>query len=119
MIDFDSFGKFADVAKPCGAAGRWFVTPHAVRQFAERALRMRLSNGPIPDKLHRKIVGLIARDSEGAHMLKQLRRDGCEMWRGPKPRRLRYVVDPRGFGLPVLVTVLPTFDEREVFARVR
>jgi len=44
----------------------------------------------------------------GAHFVRQ-QRNG-ELWRGPKPRRLRFIVSRDEPGLPQLVTVLFAFD---------
>jgi hypothetical protein len=92
---------FTASQEPSGAAGRWFVTPHAVDAYRERTGRRRMS--------YETALGEIVSDSERAHQVKTLR-SGAQLWRGPKPRRLRYIVMDDSPGLPVLVTVLGAFD---------
>jgi hypothetical protein len=86
-----------------GAAGRWFVTPHAARQFRDRAGWQRA------DDYESALVELID-ESRAAHFVKVLD-SGLELWRGPKPRRLRYIVGPGEGNLPALVTVLRSHDK--------
>lgn len=84
------------------AAGRWFIGPHSVRRYIER-VAPRLS---YEDALERMIS-----ESERSHYVRT-ERDGCELWRGPKPARARFIVQPQATGLPVLRTVLAEFDGR-------
>jgi len=84
-------------AKP--AKGRWFVTPHAVRQYIARVR---------PGLSYERALGELIRMSEGAHFVRE-QRNG-ELWRGPKPRRLRFIVCRDMPGKPQLVTVLFAFD---------
>jgi hypothetical protein len=79
-----------------GAVGPWFVTPHAVQRYIER-VDSSLS--------YEAALGRIISDSVNAHCVKKLD-DGAELWRGPKPRRLRYVVSPD----KQLMTVMFAFD---------
>lgn len=87
------------------AAGRWFITPHAVERYRER-----IEPGLTYDEALGRLVAL----SEGAHFVREkvtVDFGRVEIWRGPKPTRLRcYVVPGREGELDVLVTVLPTFD---------
>lgn len=78
--------------------GPWLITPHAVDRYVERV--MRVPRG-------RAVEDLIAMAAR-AHRVK-VRADGLWLWRGPKPRRLRLVVD-ESCDPPRLVTVLTTFD---------
>lgn len=102
------------------AAGRWFCSPHAVRRFARRVFGWRgTDDDPLPEALYRRAIAEIVTESEGAHFVKRYPlKEGhveADLWRGPKPRRLRYVVAVRlaeGGRLPTLITVLPRTDER-------
>lgn len=85
-----------------GASGRWFITPHAVEQFRERAAWQRAND------YETALVELID-ESRAAHFVKVLD-SGLELWRGPKPRRMRYLVGPGEGDMPALVTVLFAFD---------
>lgn len=86
-----------------GAVGRWFVTLHAVNAFRSRA-------GGASWMTYERALGEIINESTAARKLKDLD-SGAELWRGPRPRRLRYIVMPdERYGLPVLVTVLFAFD---------
>lgn len=83
-------------------AGRWFVTPHAVRRYQERHR---------PDASRVQALAELALWSEVAEMSGHTR-DGREEWRAPAwfPRSIRFVVSPspREEGdHPQLVTVLP------------
>ena len=84
------------------ASGRWFIGPHAVRRYIERVAPA-LS---YEDALERMIS-----ESEASHYVRK-ERDGCELWRGPKPGRVRFIVQPQIQGLPVLRTVLAEHDRR-------
>lgn len=89
--------------KASGAAPRWFVTPHAVGAFQRRA-------SGAGGMSYEQALGAIVNESRVAHKVKDLH-SGAELWRGPKPRRLRYIVAPDDtHGLPVLVTVLGSHD---------
>lgn len=79
-----------------GAVGPWFVTPHAVQRYIERVE---------PGLSYEVALGRIISDSAGAHRVKQLDQ-GAELWRGPKPRRLRYIVSPDN----QLITIMFAFD---------
>jgi len=79
------------------AAGRWFVTPHAVARYRERV---------DPDLSYEEALGRIIRDSERAAYVRPAL-DGREEWRSPE--RVRYVVaPPNGSGpLPSVVSAMP------------
>jgi hypothetical protein len=80
------------------------VTPHAVERYIAR-VRTGIE--------YRRALGELISMSERAHFVKT-RRDGYELWRGPPPRRLRFVVGSNMPGKPQLLTVLFAFDrERE------
>lgn len=55
---------------------------------------------------YEQALGAIIADSERAHRV-HVQDSGHEVWRGPRPRRLRYVVEPSRIPgeLPALVTV--------------
>ena len=77
------------------AAGRFFITPHAVQRYRERAAR---------SISYETALAELIQQSECAHRVKPMR-DGAELWRGPKPLRLRMIVMPQKAGLPQLLTV--------------
>jgi hypothetical protein len=79
-------------------AGRWFVTPHAVKRYRERVDR-----GVTYEVALARLVEM----SEVAHRV-SVRPDGVEVWRvGRRFGRVRFCVQPAGEGLPQLLTVLP------------
>jgi len=84
------------------AKGRWFVTPHALARFRELV--------PLDDT---RALSALIRESETAHIVRQLDNGACVM-RGPRPHRLRFIVRPapEPGSLPQLVTVLPTYGSR-------
>ncbi|HTQ79796.1 MAG TPA: hypothetical protein VMM92_07355 [Thermoanaerobaculia bacterium] len=79
------------------AAGLWFITPHAVHRYIER-FAPRLS--------YEEALADLIRASHEARRVKILP-TGLVLYRGPKPRRLRFflqeAVEPPA--LPILVTV--------------
>ena len=77
------------------AAGRWFITPHAVRRYIDRVA---------PDATHEQALSALISHSETAHFVRP--RGTVEEWRAPRPTRIRFRVDASGDSLPVLVTVL-------------
>jgi hypothetical protein len=86
-----------------GAAGRWFITPHAVRRYIERVR---------PGIAYERALSDLVRLSVKAHHVKAIE-GGAELWRGPKPRRLRFIVAQGMAGKPQLVTVLFAFDRSQ------
>lgn len=79
---------------------RWIerFTPRAFRE-AERTEEQRA-----------KVRGWILDEAERARFVKALD-TGVQLWRGPKPRRVRFIVTVCSEGeLPALVTVLPACD---------
>jgi hypothetical protein len=85
------------------AAGLWFITPHAVRQYIARFA---------PRSTYEEALAALIRASVEARRVKVLP-TGLVLYRGPKPRRLRFflqedVVQPT---LPILVTVLGGSEE--------
>lgn len=86
------------------AKGRWFISPHAVRQY-----QMRVE----PWLSYRQALGRLIRHSMDAHHVRQLHDDGTELWRGPRPHRLRFVVAPPDSSreLRALLTVMRGCDE--------
>lgn len=107
-------------APRAGAAGRWFATPHAVRRFARHALGwLGTDEQELPGALYQRALTEIVRESPAAHFVRRYSQkeglDEADLWRGPKPRRLRYVVATevvQGDALPALLTVLPMCDRR-------
>lgn len=86
------------------AKGRWFITPHAIAQYRSRAC---------PGLGYEDALADLVQASQTAHFVRPAH-DGCELWRGGLPLRLRFVVaPPKSPGkLPVLVTVLRGCDRR-------
>lgn len=80
-------------------AGRFFVTPHAVRQFRSR-YRWR------GDVSFEQAQGELIRLIESARYIKPTH-NGAELWKTGRPERLRLIVDPTTKPLPAVVTVLP------------
>lgn len=101
---FEFRQAFTSTQSPSGAQGRWFVTPHAIDRFRQRTRQSHLT--------YEQALGAIIDESTRSHKVKDLD-GGAQLWRGPKPRRLRYVVVDDGVGLPVLATVLFSFDAGE------
>jgi hypothetical protein len=82
--------------------GRWFITPHAVRRYIQRVA---------PGLTYEQALGELVHLSESARRVKE-RAPGIWLWRGPKPRRLRFVVSTRGAGeLPQLLTLYAGHDK--------
>ena len=82
------------------AAGRWFVTPHAVRRYQERVERCSYDTA----------LSALIRHSESAHRVKPWK--GATLYRSGKPQRLRFIVREGGPDLPVLLTVYGGHDHR-------
>jgi len=79
-------------------SGSWFITPHAVKQYIRRFA---------PRATYEQALGALIRESTAARRVKILP-TGLVLYRGAKPRRLRFFLQERvdGPALPVLVTVL-------------
>lgn len=77
---------------------RWFITPHAVVRFRQR----------VTDWTEHRVRHYLVSQCRDAHRVKLLA-CGLELWRGPKPRRLRLRVSRQGNVL-VLESVLFAFD---------
>jgi hypothetical protein len=87
-----------------GAAGRFFITPHAVERYRERVPgKARLSY----EQALRELVGLSS-DAKFAYV----REDGAELWRLGLPTRLRFRVERAAPGLPQITSVMMPFDHR-------
>lgn len=70
------------------AAGRFFITPHAVRRFIDRVR---------PEAEYHEALAELIRLGDEAHLVKQMvgeRGDKIEIWRTAKPLRARLVVMP-------------------------
>lgn len=92
------------LGEPLGqAAGEFFITGHAVRRFRERV--------PGAGRLsYDQALGELIRTMRDAHFVKTLN-NGLDLWRGPKPHRLRLRVAAGRSGLlPQLVTVVRGCD---------
>lgn len=87
-------------------AGRWFITPHAVRRYIERVR---------PGLDYEQALAEITEHSLTARRVKEIA-PGIDLWRGAKPLRLRFRVaaDQRrpdgSFGKPQLLTVMGGHD---------
>jgi hypothetical protein len=79
-------------------SGSWFITPHAVQQYIRRFA---------PRFTYEEALGALIHESTGARRVKVLP-TGLVLYRGAKPRRLRFYLqeDVEAPALPVLVTVL-------------
>lgn len=80
--------------------GAWFVTPHAVQRYRERV---------DPRASYEVALARLVAESRVARPVKEIE-PGLWLYRGSKPRRLRYRVSVAGGGAPQLVTVLAPFD---------
>lgn len=85
------------------AAGRWFITPHAIRRYIEKMA---------PQASFDEALARLIQLSDSAHRVRATR-DGCAIYRAPRPSRIRLIVAERGPGLPQLVTVLAECDRIE------
>jgi len=83
-------------------AGGWFITPHAVQRYRDRVPGARLLS-------YERALAALIKTMDQAHYVKTIR-DGFELWRGPKPHRLRLRVSRGGSALPQVVTVLRGCD---------
>lgn len=81
-------------------SGKWWISPHAVQRYIERIR---------PGISYERALGELVAMSEAAHPVKEIE-PGLWLWRGPKPRRLRFRVSTSGAGAPQLVTVLTAHD---------
>ena len=77
-------------------AGRFFVTPHAVRRFIERI---------DPRLTYEQALAELVGCSERVRRVKELS-PGVWLYREGRPRRLRFIVAINGHGAPQLLTVL-------------
>ena len=79
-------------------SGQWFITPHAVQRYRERFASR---------ATYEEALSELIRASVTARRVKVLP-TGFVLYRGPKPRRLRFFLqeDVAPLALPVLVTVL-------------
>ena len=82
-------------------AGKWFITPHAVRRYIERADRR---------CTYEQALAELVRLSESARPIKETS-PGVWLYRTGKPLRLRLTVSTVGPGLPQLVTVKGGHDK--------
>lgn len=80
-------------------AGRFFVTPHAVRQYRDRHRR---GEGLSFDQALEELIRL----SDQARYVKPMDTD-AELWRLPGRKKIRLVVRPGEGKKPSIVTVLP------------
>lgn len=93
-----------------GAAGRWFVGEHVIERWIERFTPRAFREAERTEEQRAKVLGWILDEAERARFVKALD-TGVQLWRGPKPRRVRFIVTVCSEGeLPALVTVLPACD---------
>jgi hypothetical protein len=76
--------------------GNWFVTPHAVRRYIERV------DGSLS---YEQALAELVCWSQKARRVKELR-PGVWLYRGGKPKRLRFRVAENDNGAPQLLTVM-------------
>ncbi len=90
--------------EPIGqAVGEFFITGHAVRRFKERVPgKARLS--------YEEALAELIQTMKRSHFVKT-QDNGLDLWRGPRPHRLRLKVARAPQGLPQLVTVLRGCDD--------
>ena len=81
-----------------GEPASWQISDHAISRYVQRVMR-----GRAVDRARADLLWMLER----AHFVKCLP-SGLELWRGPKPLRLRLRVDGR-----ILVTVITDCDSRE------
>lgn len=79
---------------------RWTISEHATDRYVER-----IDRGVTRERAREELV----EQCLGAHFVKLLP-GGLELWRGPKPRRIRLRAERRENGEMVLATVLEAFD---------
>lgn len=87
-----------------------FITPHAVARYIVRVRGDRIGY----ERALRELVYQVS----NAHKTKDLP-GGLEQWRGPKPLRIRFRVDPKAEPMPSVVTVLTDHDGRVVPISIR
>lgn len=75
--------------------GNIFVTPHAVRRYSER----------VKESDYEAALAALIDQFRRAHFVKT-RPSGVEVWRGPKPLRLRMIVGNGTGRCPALLTIL-------------
>lgn len=82
-------------------AGRWFITPHAVRRYIERIA---------PRLTYEQALAELVRYSDTARRVKEIS-PGVALYRSGRPHRLRFRVSETGPGLPQLLTVMGGHDK--------
>jgi hypothetical protein len=95
------------------------MTTHAIRRYAKHVYGWAGEDGhQLPGHLRRRALTALIRQSEEARFVEARpatdKLGAAELWRGPAPMRLRFVVGPpRGPGrLPSLRTVMPSAEDR-------
>ena len=78
------------------SASVWTITRHAVERYIERIR---------PGLAYPQALAYLTQESRGAHRVKEIE-PGLWLWRGSKPRRLRFRITTAG----ELVTVLTSHD---------
>ena len=84
-----------------GITGRFFITPHAVRRYAEHVGNQNLT--------YHQILGRLIRLVDEAHFVRHLP-TGADLWRTRKPERLRLIGVSGDGPLPVVATVMARSD---------
>jgi len=85
--------------------GNMFLTPHAVARYIVRVRGDRIS--------YERALHELSHQVSRGHKTHDLP-SGLEQWRGPKPLRIRFRVDPSAEPMPAVVTVMPDCDSRVV-----
>jgi len=81
--------------------GKFFITPHAVRQYMSRYSRTEEYNIALTE---------LIRLSNKSRFIKNLY-DGIELWRTGKPLRMRMIVSSRFPGKKQIITILKGCDK--------
>ena len=81
---------------------RCTITLHAIERYRERIER------GIPIE---HAIAALRHQMSRARYVKNMNHNGYELWRGPKPRRLRFLISRFGEDVE-LVTVLRAFDRQ-------
>lgn len=78
-------------------SGKFFFTPHAVRQFIRRY---------VPHLRYEVALASLIRQSEFARFSRVCQHGNADVWRAPRPSRFRMVIRHGEGELPTVVTVL-------------
>lgn len=91
------------------ATGPFFVTPHALRAWRERVEGAQCAWSTEAE--YRRSLRAMIDDLVLAHYVRPAR-NGADLWRGPSPRRARFIIGGEMRGAKrAVVTVLAEHDE--------